>query len=80
MGCMIKTEGKVAIIEGVKKLYGARVVATDLRGGAALVLAGLSAQGETVISNIKLIDRGYESIENALSSIGADIRRVTEGF
>ncbi len=80
MGCMIKTEGKVAIIEGVKKLYGARVVATDLRGGAALVLAGLAAQGETVISNIKLIDRGYELIEKALSSIGADIRRITEGF
>lgn len=80
MGCMIKTEGKVAIIEGASRLYGARVVATDLRGGAALVLAGLSAQGETVISNIKLIDRGYESIEDSLSSIGADIKRVTEGF
>ncbi|MBE6836658.1 MAG: UDP-N-acetylglucosamine 1-carboxyvinyltransferase [Ruminococcus sp.] len=78
MGCMIKTEGKVAIIEGVRKLYGARVVATDLRGGAALVLAGLGAQGETVISNIKLIDRGYEAIEKSLSEIGADIRRITE--
>lgn len=75
MGCKIKTEGKVAIIEGVKKLYGTSVVAADLRGGAALVLAALSAEGETAVSNIKLIDRGYESIEEALSSIGGDIIR-----
>lgn len=80
MGCQIKTEGKVAIVEGVKKLYGAKVVATDLRGGAALVLAGLAAQGETVISNVKLIDRGYESIEAPLASVGADIKRITAEF
>lgn len=76
MGANIKTEGKVALIEGVKNLYGANVVATDLRGGAALAAAAIGAQGETVITNVKLIDRGYESIENMLSSIGADIRRV----
>lgn len=80
MGCKIKTEGKVAIVEGVRKLYGAKVVATDLRGGAALVLAGLAAQGETVISNVKLIDRGYESIESSLSLVGADIKRITAEF
>lgn len=80
MGCNIKTEGKVAIVEGVRKLYGANVVATDLRGGAALVLAGLAAQGETIISNVKLIDRGYEAIEKSLSLVGADIRRVTESL
>ena len=70
----------VAIVEGVRKLYGANVVATDLRGGAALVLAGLAAQGETIISNVKLIDRGYEAIEKSLSLVGADIRRVTESL
>ena len=76
MGCKIKTEGKVAVIEGVKRLYGANVVATDLRGGASLVLAGIAAEGKTTVSNIKLIDRGYESIERDLALMGADIKRV----
>ncbi|MBQ9375324.1 MAG: UDP-N-acetylglucosamine 1-carboxyvinyltransferase [Ruminococcus sp.] len=75
MGANIKVEGKVAVIEGVKNLYGANVVATDLRGGAALVIAALAADGETVISNIKLIDRGYEDIEKQLDSVGAKIYR-----
>lgn len=77
MGCRIKTEGKVAIIEGVSTLYGANVVATDLRGGASLVLAGLCAQGQTIISNAELIDRGYEEIEKNLCSIGACAKRIT---
>lgn len=77
MGCNIKTEGKVAIIEGVKRLYGANVIATDLRGGASLVVAGLGAIGETTISSINYIDRGYENLEVGLASIGADIRRVS---
>lgn len=77
MGCNIKTEGKVAIIEGVGKIYGAKVVATDLRGGAALVLAGLGAKGRTEITNVHFIDRGYESIEGDLSQVGADIKRIT---
>lgn len=76
MGADIKAEGKVAVIEGVKKLSGANVRATDLRGGAALVLAGLAAEGTTIISDIHLIDRGYETIENSLSGIGASIRRA----
>ena len=76
MGCKIKTEGRVAVVEGVRKLYGANVMATDLRGGAALVLAGLAAQGVTTVGNIKLIDRGYESIERDLARLGADIKRV----
>ena len=76
MGAKIKTEGRVAVIEGVKTLYGANVMATDLRGGAALVLAGLGAQGETVVSNVKYIDRGYESIETDLRSVGAGIVRI----
>lgn len=76
MGADIKAEGKAAVIEGVRKLYGAKVRATDLRGGAALVLAALGAEGETVLSNVKLIDRGYESIEKTMKRIGADIKRV----
>ncbi|MGN0624038.1 MAG: UDP-N-acetylglucosamine 1-carboxyvinyltransferase [Oscillospiraceae bacterium] len=76
MGADIKAEGKVAVVEGVKRLYGANVRATDLRGGAALVVAALAAEGETVLTNVRLIDRGYEEIEKQLSGVGADIRRV----
>ncbi len=75
MGANIKAEGKVSVIEGVKKLYGANVRATDLRGGAALVLAALAAEGETVLTNIKLIDRGYEEIEKQLTAVGAKVVR-----
>ena len=78
MGANIKTEGKVAVIEGVRTLRGARVRAFDLRGGAALVLAGLAAQGETEVENVCYIDRGYDDIETNLRSVGADISRVTE--
>ena len=77
MGADIKTEGKVAVIEGVERLYGARVRAADLRGGAALVLAGLAAQGETEVENLCYIDRGYESIEKYLRNVGADVCRMT---
>lgn len=76
MGANIKTEGKVAVVEGVKKLYGARVRAGDLRGGAALVLAGLGAAGETEVENLCYIDRGYENFESRLRSVGADISRI----
>lgn len=76
MGADIKVEGKVAVISGVKTLYGASVQSTDLRGGAALVLAGLCAEGKTVVSEIKHIDRGYESIETNLNKIGAKIIRM----
>lgn len=76
MGANIKLEGRLAVIKGVKKLIGANVCARDLRGGAALVLAGLAAEGETVISDIKHIDRGYENIEEKLKQIGASIRRI----
>ena len=75
MGAQIKTEGRMAIVEGVSSLSGARVSATDLRGGAALVIAGLWADGITEISNIKHIDRGYENIEKYLKSVGARIKR-----
>ena len=76
MGAKIKTEGKVAIIDGVKRLYGANVRATDLRGGASLVILALAAEGKTEIRDIHLIDRGYEMIEKSLSSVGAKIKRV----
>ena len=75
MNANIITEGRTAIIKGVPKLYGAEVVATDLRGGAGLVLAGLVADGYTTISNISQITRGYESIETDLNLLGADIER-----
>lgn len=75
MGADIKVYGKIAVVEGVKKLYGTEVEATDLRGGAAMIIASLAAEGTTVISNINHIDRGYENIEYLLSSVGADIKR-----
>ena len=75
MGADIKLEGRVAVVEGVEKLYGATVQAGDLRGGAALVLAGLAAAGSTVIENIHHIDRGYESIEAAFTQLGGKIDR-----
>ena len=75
MGAHIKVEGRVAVIDGVKYLEAARVSCPDLRGGAALVVAGLSAHGATVIDSVSHIDRGYEKIEECLKSIGADISR-----
>jgi UDP-N-acetylglucosamine 1-carboxyvinyltransferase len=76
MGAKIRTEGRVAVIDGVKRLYGASVVSPDLRGGSALVLAGLSAVGTTEVSCIKHIDRGYENFENNLCMMNADIIRM----
>ncbi len=76
LGGNINVEGRVAVIEGKAKLTGAEVKATDLRAGAALVILGLAAQGKTIINNAKFIDRGYEKIEDKLSSLGAKIIRV----
>jgi UDP-N-acetylglucosamine 1-carboxyvinyltransferase len=75
MGANIVTKNNVAIIRGVEKLHGAEVKTMDLRGGAALVLAGLCAEGRTVVEQARIIDRGYETLESELSSLGADIRR-----
>lgn len=75
MGADIKVDGRVAVVCGVNHLSGAKVVAKELRGGAALVLAGLAADGITEIDDIKYIDRGYEEIEKYLSVCGANIRR-----
>ncbi len=76
LGAHIKTEGRIAVVEGVKRLSGAPVESTDLRGGAAVVIAGLAAEGVTEVSGLRHIDRGYEGLETLLSSVGADIRRV----
>lgn len=73
MGAKITIEGKSAIIKGVRKIYGANVKATDLRGGAALVLAGLGAKGITCVENIEYILRGYEQFDKKLRLLGADI-------
>jgi UDP-N-acetylglucosamine 1-carboxyvinyltransferase len=78
MGAKIRQDGSSAIIQGVEELRGATVYSSDLRAGAALCLAGLVAKGETVVKNIHFIDRGYESIEMSLQSLGADITRVLE--
>ncbi len=80
MGAKIDIEGKTAIIKGIKKLYGANVTATDLRGGAALVMAGIAAKGETKINNIEYILRGYEKFEQKLNNIGANIKLVKNGI
>jgi len=76
MGARIKVEGNTAIIEGVEELTGARVSAPDLRAGAALVIAALSAEGISVVDEIGYIQRGYEDFEIKLASLGGDIRKV----
>ncbi len=78
MGADIKVEGRSAIIKGVKTLSAAPVMASDLRGGAALILAGLIAEGTTELSRIYHLDRGYAKLEEKLNSLGADIKRVKE--
>jgi len=78
MGANIKTEGRSAIIEGVPRLTGAEVKATDLRAGAALIIAGLAAEGTTSIQDVYHIDRGYVEIEKKLQKLGANIIRIKE--
>ena len=75
LGADIEVEGSTAIVRGVAKLTGARVMATDLRASACLVIAGLIAEGETTLDRIYHLDRGYERIEEKLSALGARIRR-----
>ena len=76
MGANIQVDGKVAVIEGVNRLTGVNVKATDLRAGAAMIIAGLVAEGTTIVENINYIDRGYEDVVAKFSSLGADIKRV----
>ena len=75
MGANITAQGKSAVFEGVDFLSGAPVYASDLRAGAALIIAGIVAKGETQLYNIEHIDRGYPHIENKFRSLGASIRR-----
>ncbi|MBU2861598.1 MAG: UDP-N-acetylglucosamine 1-carboxyvinyltransferase [Acidithiobacillus ferrooxidans] len=77
LGADINADGKTAVVRGVQRLRGAPVMATDLRASASLVLAGLVAEGETLIDRIYHLDRGYEVIEEKLSALGADIRRIS---
>lgn len=76
MGAKISVEGRIAVIEGIQKLSGAPVCATDLRAGAAMVVAGITAEGNTIINNLTHIDRGYERLEEKLMGLGAKLKRI----
>jgi len=76
MGARIELKGNVAVVKGVDRLYGAQVMATDLRASASLVIAALAAEGETLIDRIYHLDRGYEALETKLGALGAQIQRV----
>ena len=76
MGAKIRIEGNTAIIKGARKLYASKIKATDLRGGASLVLASLAAKGKSQIDNIGYILRGYESLDDKLNSLGAKMELV----
>jgi UDP-N-acetylglucosamine 1-carboxyvinyltransferase len=78
MGAAIRKEGAAAVVHGPRRLSGANVMASDLRASAALVVAGLVAEGKTTISRIYHLDRGYERIEEKLNRLGARIRRIKE--
>jgi UDP-N-acetylglucosamine 1-carboxyvinyltransferase len=77
LGANITADGNTAVVTGVPRLSGASVMATDLRASASLVIAGLVAEGETVIDRIYHLDRGYDRMEDKLSAVGAKIRRIS---
>lgn len=76
LGAKVEINGRIAVIDGIDHFIGAEVRATDLRAGAAMILAALAAEGETVIDGVRYIDRGYEDVEYKLQAMGADIRRI----
>jgi UDP-N-acetylglucosamine 1-carboxyvinyltransferase len=78
MGANIEVHGGTAKVTGVKKLKGARVMATDLRASVSLILAGLAAEGETKVSRVYHLDRGYEKLVRKLSAVGAKVERISE--
>ena len=78
MGASVRIDGDTATVRGVEKLKGAPVMATDLRASVSLVLAGLAAEGETLVSRVYHLDRGFDRLEEKLSRVGADIARVPE--
>jgi UDP-N-acetylglucosamine 1-carboxyvinyltransferase len=77
LGAHIKLEGDTAIVEGVDRLLGAPVMATDLRASVSLVIAALAAEGETIVNRVYHLDRGFEQLEQKLGACGADIERIT---
>jgi UDP-N-acetylglucosamine 1-carboxyvinyltransferase len=77
MGAQIRVEGDTAVVTGVARLKGAPVMATDLRASVSLVLAGLAAEGETIVNRVYHLDRGFERIEEKLSRVGACIERLS---
>ena len=79
MGADIEVRGRAAVVRGVKQLHGAPVMATDLRASMSLILAGLAAEGETQVSRVYHLDRGYERLEEKLQAVGADIERSSDG-
>jgi UDP-N-acetylglucosamine 1-carboxyvinyltransferase len=76
LGANIQIDGKVSVVQGVKQLSGATVMATDLRASASLVIAGLVAEGETIVDRIYHLDRGYDRMEAKLRKVGAQIERA----
>ena len=76
MGAKITIEGKTAVVKGVRKLYGTTVKATDLRGGAAFVMAGIVAKGDTKVENVEYILRGYDKFDQKLRNLGVDIQSI----
>jgi UDP-N-acetylglucosamine 1-carboxyvinyltransferase len=79
MGADIQVRGRTAVVRGVERLVGAPVMATDLRASMSLIIAGLVAEGETTVSRVYHLDRGYERLEEKLSAVGADIERAGDG-
>ena len=78
MGAKLVKQGSTVIVQGVNRLVGAPVMASDLRASASLVLAGLAAEGETIVSRVYHLDRGYASMEKVLKKLGADIKRIPD--
>ena len=78
MGAKLVKQGSTVIVQGVNRLVGAPVMASDLRASASLVLAGLAAEGETIVSRVYHLDRGYASMEKVLKKLGADINRIPD--
>ena len=78
LGADIRVDGDIAIVRGVEKLKGAPVMATDLRASVSLVLAGLAAEGETIVNRVYHLDRGFDRLEEKLRQVGADIARIPE--
>jgi UDP-N-acetylglucosamine 1-carboxyvinyltransferase len=78
MGADIQVNGKTAIVTGTECLYGATVTARDLRAGAALIIAGLAAEGTTWVKNVHYVERGYEQLIKKMTDLGAQIRRVED--